>query len=135
GTYKVQCTYNGITRAHYFTVGCPGSITLASTRSSNYGKISGGYIASTDSITASARNVQYQAEDYIVLNDGFIATNGCEFLARIDNCTVGGTKMEEDVSANSKNMQVKIFPNPFSSNSTLELAVADDDIISIKLYD
>ncbi|HKR04103.1 MAG TPA: peptidoglycan DD-metalloendopeptidase family protein [Bacteroidia bacterium] len=136
GTYKVECTYNGITRAHYFTVGCPGSITLASTRSSNYGKISGGYIASTDVISASARNVQYQAEDYIQLNEGFIATDGCEFLARIDNCTVGGTKYEEQSLENDrKNFSVKIFPNPFSTGSTLEIDIARDEIISVAIYD
>lgn len=136
GTYKVQFTYNGTTRAHYFTVGCPGSITLASTRSSNYGKISGGFIASTDSITSSAKNVQYQAEDYVQLNEGFTATNGCEFLARIDNCSVGGTKSAEELFVNdNKVFEVKISPNPFTEKTTLEITLAQDEEISISVFD
>jgi murein DD-endopeptidase MepM/ murein hydrolase activator NlpD len=109
GQYRLMVTYNGVSRAHYFTVGCPGSITLQNTRSSNYGYLSGGNITSMDNISASARNVQYQAETYIDLKDGFFANNGCEFTAFIDNCTTGGTRTEFTASSD---IEFLIAPNP-----------------------
>ncbi|MFT3681645.1 MAG: M23 family metallopeptidase [Ferruginibacter sp.] len=92
GVYSVLCTFNGQTERHYFTVGCPGSQTLNGPRNSNSVVISGGSINSTEVILSSAQNVEYQAETYIQFNDGFIATAGCDFVARIDACTIGAQR-------------------------------------------
>ena len=85
-------TYNGVTKAHYFTVGCPGSLTLSGVRASSTGAISGGSITSTETMSSTVNNVEYQAELHIQLNPGFHAPAGAEFLARRANCTVGGTR-------------------------------------------
>ncbi|MEO7265641.1 MAG: M23 family metallopeptidase [Ferruginibacter sp.] len=90
GTYRLLCTYNGNTESHFFTIGCPPAQTLSGVRSSNTGVISGSDINSTETMTSTIQNVQYQAETYIQLNPGFIATSGCDFIARIDPCTIGG---------------------------------------------
>lgn len=132
GQYKLQVTYNGTVRAHYFTVGCPGSTTLAGTRNSNYGYISGGNINSTDIIAASARNVVYEAETYIQLNDGFTATNGCVFTAYIDNCTVGSPKLEDVTSAT---FDLTIVPNPADGEVMIKpLIDADDATCTVDIY-
>ncbi len=132
GTYKLQITYNGVIRAHYFTVGCPGSTSIAGTRSSNYGYISGGSINSTDVISSSARNVQYQAETFIQLNDGFTATNGCEFTAYIDNCTTGSTKLE---SITSSTFDFNVMPNPASDEiNIVPLLDADDATCLVQIH-
>ncbi len=134
GNYKMQCTYNGVIRAHYFTVGCPGSITLSNTRSSNYGFISGGNIASTDSIISSARNVQYQAETYIQFNPGFRAVTGCEFTARIDNCTIGNPKFGDETTDANSTFDFTLIPNPADGGfqvSSLEFQAVDE----IKVFD
>jgi murein DD-endopeptidase MepM/ murein hydrolase activator NlpD len=131
GNYKIQCTYNGITRAHYFTVSCPGSVNLAGVRSSNYGYISGGTINSIDAINASARNVQYQAENYIQLNPGFIATNGCEFTAFIDNCTTGSTKQSDFSNTFNQDLDFSLIPNPVND----EFTISSSQIIEGVSYD
>ncbi len=134
GNYKMQITFNGVTRSHHFTVGCPGSITLANTRTSNYGFISGGTIASTDSIISSARNVQYQAEDYIQFNPGFRAVSGCEFTAFIDNCTIGSPKFGDETTSTNSTFDFTLIPNPANGEfqvSSLQLAFSDE----IKVYD
>ncbi len=134
GNYKMQCTYNGTTRAHYFTVSCPGSITLANTRSSNYGNISGGSINSTDIISATARNVQYQAETFIQMNDGFNAVSGCEFTAFIDNCAVGSAKQGEMISEAATNLDFSLIPNPANYEFqvySLQFQIGDE----IKVFD
>lgn len=101
GTYRLLCTYNGISYPHFFTVGCPGSLTLSGNRGSNSGVISGGSINSTENILSTSINVQYQAETFIQFNPGFIATAGCEFLGRIDACTIGGQRITNLVPDNS----------------------------------
>lgn len=92
GTYRLLCTYNGQTETHLFSVGCSGAQTLSGARGSNSGVISGSSINSTETISASASNVQYQAETYIQFNPGFHVATGAEFLARIDACTIGGQR-------------------------------------------
>lgn len=92
GTYRLLCTYNGQNEAHFFTVGCPGAQILSGNRSSNTGVISGSTINSTETFAATVRNTEYQAETFIQMNPGFTATAGCEFRARIDDCTVGQQK-------------------------------------------
>lgn len=92
GTYRLLCTYNGVSYPHFFTVGCPGSQTLSGNRASNSGVISGGSINSTENILSTSLNVQYQAETFIQLNPGFIAEAGCGFSGRIDACTIGGQR-------------------------------------------
>ncbi|MEP7263173.1 MAG: peptidoglycan DD-metalloendopeptidase family protein [Bacteroidota bacterium] len=132
GNYKMQVSFNGVTRAHYFTVGCPGSVTLNSARASNYGYISGGSINSTDVIAAAARNVQYQTETFIQLNTGFTATNGCEFTAYIDNCTVGSTKLEDITSAT---FDFNIVPNPANDKVSITPMIdADDATCNVSIY-
>lgn len=96
GTYKLLCTYNGVSEPHFFTVGCPPSQTLSGTVSSNTGVISGGSINSTETVSSTAVNVEYQAETYIQFNPGFHAVAGCDLLARIDACTAGGQKMTKE---------------------------------------
>lgn len=135
GNYKMQCTYAGITRAHYFTINCPGSITLSNTRNSNYGFISGGTITSMDSIVSTARNVQYQAEDFIQLNTGFRAVSGCEFTAYIDNCTIGSTKLSETNSNVNDNLNFALTPNPASDEFTITgLQLTDDSKYEVQLF-
>jgi murein DD-endopeptidase MepM/ murein hydrolase activator NlpD len=90
GTYRLLCTYNGVSYPHFFTVGCPPSQTLSGTRATNTGVITGGSINSTETIPATSQNVEYQAETFIQFNPGFTATAGCGFTGRIDACTVGG---------------------------------------------
>lgn len=93
GVYRLQCTYSGQNYYHFFTVGCQGSQTLSGTRNSHTAAISGGSINSTETVPNDTYNSEYQAETYIQFNPGFVATSGCEFRARIDDCTVGGQRM------------------------------------------
>lgn len=96
GTYRLLCTYNGVTETHYFTVGCSPTQTLSGNRGSNTAVISGNAILSTETVLSTAVNTEYQAETYIQLNDGFTATAGCNFTAKIDACTIGSMREEID---------------------------------------
>lgn len=98
GTYRLLCTYNGVTEPHYFTVGCSLTQTLSGNRGSNSAAISGNAIISTETVLSTAVNTEYQAETYIQLNDGFTATAGCDFTAKIDACTTGGLRTVKDNS-------------------------------------
>jgi murein DD-endopeptidase MepM/ murein hydrolase activator NlpD len=112
GTYRLRATYMGDVASHYITVGCPAGTTLAGAVGGTKGYITGDYINSTATIAGlSTNNIFYQAENYVNLKVGFIATSNSKFHAQIDDCTVGGMREETEeqlVSGGGMN----ISPNP-----------------------
>jgi len=112
GVYQLLCTYAGRTETHYFTVGCPGSQTLAGIRNTTSIVISGGSINSTENLLASTSRVEYQAETYIQLNPGFTAVSGSEFRGKIDACTIGALRMNNTATLAKSNQHNAVKLNP-----------------------
>lgn len=120
GTYRVKVVHDGKTYDHYFTVNCPGALSLSGSQSGHKAYITGDNINSTVTISGvSSNQILYQAEDYIKLNTGFTATSGCEFLAEIDDCTIDGLKMAAPEALEIVENAFNLFPNPSTGIFTL----------------
>lgn len=140
GTYKIKVSYNGQVAYHYFTVNCPAATTLSGTHTGVKGYINGDYIGSTATIAgASTNNVFYQAENYIKLNPGFVATQNSNFHAQINDCTIGGIReAEEEVSP----QQLVLAPNPtmgifsvnYVTNKPGEVDIVIYNLLGITIY-
>ncbi|MBC8048330.1 MAG: peptidoglycan DD-metalloendopeptidase family protein, partial [Fimbriimonadaceae bacterium] len=112
GTYRVRVIHDGKTYDHYFTVNCPAALTLSGAQSGHKGYISGDNINSTATISGTSSNqILYEAENHIKLNVGFKATANCEFIAQLDDCTIGGLKETEEELV-IENDKLNVYPNP-----------------------
>lgn len=125
GTYKIKVTYDGNYYYHFFTVNCPPALTLSGAHTGVKGFISGDNITSTATISGvSTNNTLYQAETYVKLNVGFQASANCKFRGQIDDCTLGGLKVEEPV-AEIQDRQILISPNPNFGIFNLQYTTAE----------
>lgn len=120
GTYTVRVSHDGKNYYHFFTINCPAATTLSGSHTGVKAYINGDNITSTATISGlSSNNVLYQAENYVKLNVGFKATQNCQFLAQIDDCTIGGLKLEDETAVLQLE-QINIFPNPNFGIFTLQ---------------
>jgi murein DD-endopeptidase MepM/ murein hydrolase activator NlpD len=85
GTYRVEATYNGKTAIHYFSIGCPANETVSVTLSGHKGVIVGDQLYSSSLIQPNAR-VRFQSGGFIKLTNGFKASSGSSFKAKIRDC-------------------------------------------------
>ncbi len=119
GTYRLAAIHDGKTYNHYFTIGCTPSYTLFGSHTGFKGYIAGDFITSTASIAGLSTNeVLYEAENYVLLNPGFVATANSDFQARINDCTVPGAKEEAPIQEISG---LQVFPNPTDGRATLQI--------------
>ncbi|MBK6731807.1 MAG: peptidoglycan DD-metalloendopeptidase family protein [Bacteroidetes bacterium] len=120
GTYRVKVVHDGKTYDHYFSVNCPGSLTLSGAQSGHKAYITGDHTNATATISGVSSNIiLYQAADYIQLNAGFVATSGCEYKAEIDDCAIGGMKIANTEELEIKQDAFNVFPNPSNGIFTL----------------
>jgi hypothetical protein len=132
GTYTVKVSHDGKTYNHYFTIGCPASLTLSSSHTGDKGYISGDFISSTATISGvSTNDVLYQAENYVKLNAGFQASMNCTFQAEIDDCTIDGLKVAEEQMLPVDPAALQIFPNPNFGIFSVQFSAGDISDIEI----
>ena len=102
-------------------------------------------VISTTSITNSSTYtiqsgalVSWRTGSYHTLADGFWAKSGCEFSATFDNCTAlrmpDPNPVTQDVTDN-RGMGISIGPNPFYDQTTIFIDLAEDQQVSIDVYD
>lgn len=90
GTWSYNVAFNNKTFAHYFSVGCTPIYTLNVVHNNSQGYIAGNYISSTSVIgSGSNNNVEYRADNHVILSPGFTATAGCTFFATTKGCVNG----------------------------------------------
>lgn len=138
GTYKVRVTHEGKYYYHYFTVNCPGALTLSGVQSGTKGYISGSTINSTSTISGvSTNNILYQAESYVKLNTGFQASPGCTFRAEIDDCTIGGLKVAQESTDSLLEQEnaMNVFPNPNDGRFNITFANQFSEAGILNVYD
>lgn len=85
GTYRVEVTYDGNTAVHYFTVNCPTTRTITTAISGHKGIKVSAQLNSSSMIATNSR-VRFQSAGQIKLTNGFKATLGSSFKARIRDC-------------------------------------------------
>ncbi len=90
GTWQYNIAFNNKTYTHFFNIGCVSTYTFTSTHAGIKGFIAGNWISSTATISGSSANkVEYRADNYVVLNPGFVATAGSTFTANTKGCVNG----------------------------------------------
>ncbi|MEM6321491.1 MAG: 3-coathanger stack domain-containing protein, partial [Bacteroidota bacterium] len=85
-------------------------------------------------------SVDYIAGQFIRLTPGFVANSGATFEAKIVACT---PLSENDAVVQprsrheplAKAPSVKVFPNPFRGQTTIELEMSEPEPITLSLYD
>ena len=117
GTYRVRAINNGITYNKYFTIGCTPTYTLSGALTGPKGWIAGDNIKTTNTISGLSTNeVLYEAENYVQLNPGFVATLNSRLHVRIDDCTAPGIKEGEEIIIEKQISEINIHPNPNFGN-------------------
>ncbi len=104
-------------------------------------------ISSEGTIASEEQSVIFQAGAVIILKPGFHAQVGSSFIARIDSCgALPSTILPEmPVTARQatimsptnpiKNIDLKIFPNPFQQQTQIAYQLAEKTPISLVVYD
>lgn len=115
---------------------CDSDLTL------NDNPISAGTYSSVDSINSAGivpadSIVTFEAGELIRLSDGFVAENGATFTARIQTCV--SNIQENEIEERREEIatmdgEVKVFPNPFSEQTTVEVQLAEESDLQIELY-
>ncbi len=140
GTFKIKVTYNGDVAYHYFSVNCPAAATLTGVHTGVKGYINGDFISSTTTISGlSTNDVFYQAENYVKLNPGFIATLNSKFHAQINDCTLGGLRDDEEAIIAedlvlSPNPTFGIFTLNYTSNELKDARILIHNVLGKIVY-
>lgn len=97
------------------------------------------YIESTTTIGL-AKNLAYQAGNYILLKSGFHAQAGATFHASINNCATNLTQSmaanrQSNIANGTTDLSVQLFPNPFQSTTTIQLQLPTAASLQITIYD
>jgi murein DD-endopeptidase MepM/ murein hydrolase activator NlpD len=85
GTYRVEASYNNKTAIHYFSVGCPSNETISGSVTGHKGVIVGSELYANAIVQPNSR-VRFQSAGFIKLTDGFKASLGSSFKAKIRDC-------------------------------------------------
>ncbi|MFI5171656.1 MAG: peptidoglycan DD-metalloendopeptidase family protein [Chitinophagales bacterium] len=121
GTYKLRVIHDGKTYVKYFTIGCTSTYTLSGALTGGKGWIAGDNINSTNTISGVSTNqVFYEAENYVQLNPGFVATLNSGLNVRIADCTVGGLKEDEPLVIDEDQQMLQVYPNPNLGNFDIQ---------------
>ncbi len=126
------------------SVGCPDNIVITIT----YGAGANVDIEADNTITASniiegGGTVDYDAGVSITLEAGFHAQDGI-FNAFIDGCGGAALTGDDDVSKNNfattdaltamSATELRVFPNPFSTTTTIEIDLVEDTDVSLHVF-
>ncbi len=139
-----------------FTLDCTPELTVTDNPASgNYKARDRIETSGPVTVTASAR---FFAGDEIVLNPGFWAQAGCDFLARLQPCTPCILPLSVEVSESSRPARprvdfipyppleggpevktgtpfaARVFPNPFDASFTLEMEIHEAGLLKVQLF-
>ncbi len=105
-------------------------------------------ISSEGMIQSGSSLVTFQAGSAIILSPGFHAQAGSSFLAKIDSCgalpssiiskapsTARQTKPRLTIENQAKNIDLKVFPNPFQQQTEIAFRLTQKEQISLMIYD
>lgn len=119
---------------------CPKNLTHSNTIYSNTYKVQ--ECIYSNSIIPAGNSVVYQAGKNITLKSGFHALSGAQFLAFINNCLEEATFLETRPLPVSKinlevnnHIELKVYPNPFSTGFTVNYQLVEPETVSIYLLD
>ncbi|NJL76384.1 MAG: T9SS type A sorting domain-containing protein [Saprospiraceae bacterium] len=93
-------------------------------------------ISSTGSVAINS-TVTFQAGELIRLLPGFNAVNGSTFTAQIQPCNstiinpVENRTLEKKITENT----IRVFPNPFTTETTIDLALSEKQQVTVQLLD
>jgi hypothetical protein len=100
-----------------------------------------GTVLTSDALLNASANILFTAGTSIHLELGFEVENGAYFHAFIANCTFSTTlneieEREEALHLNKQHeLQVNIFPNPFSSETNIQFFLPESDAVQLIISD
>ncbi|MEM1325350.1 MAG: 3-coathanger stack domain-containing protein [Bacteroidota bacterium] len=102
--------------------------------------ITDGVYSAANTLTSSATilsgsTVTFEAGQAIILKAGFVAEAGADFLAHIQACDAIVQPEVEERGAAVATESIKVFPNPFRQQSTIDIQLAEANDIQIQLFD
>ncbi len=123
-------------------INCPLNLSLVNPIFNNQNHSAQNWIlGQSNNIIQSTADVTYDAGNYIRLEPGFRAIQGCNFHAFIDGCTASTNftnnsayKSNNEYSILDKELNVNIYPNPTKEFATIEYQLPQEANISIALY-
>ncbi len=84
---------------------------------------------------ATGTTVTFEAGQSVTLLPGFTAEAGSTFTARIQACATARPAIEERTEEKMVlTTEIKVFPNPFSQESTIEVQLAEINDVQIELF-
>ncbi len=142
---RIQRSY--IMDRNYLAAGCacPESLSLAD-------DIPGGNYNAENAIVSTgipdpAQAVHFTAGNYIELNHGFLAASTTEFVASIGDCNNAArlagkrtvvkneNKTVKAETVNPEKITCKVFPNPFSQETTIEFSLPETTKVHLEVFD
>ena len=106
--------------------------------------ISNNYITS-EGLVPPTNTVDFQAVESITLGVNFLAQEGSNFIAHLENCSVPPTPLTENTNEdaffiNKKNKIpndniLDVSPNPFQSRADVVINLQKDEILDLAIYD
>lgn len=87
-------------------------------------------------VVANNLDITYKAGRVILLAPGFEVKNGAEFLARIEACPTFSTRsshLETRSVEQIESMSVRIFPNPFESNTNIQYVLEQPVAVDVSV--
>jgi hypothetical protein len=88
----------------------------------------------SDATISSTSVVTFEAGQSVTLRAGFVAENGADFTARIQACSPLNNEEIEERTESVATHEARVFPNPFSQQSTVEVALTETNDVQIELY-
>jgi len=93
-------------------------------------KVASNTITATGVIGSNAA-VHYYAGGSVVMNEGFYAQPGSYFLASISGCEQSDNREEQLIPQ----ISLRSYPNPFSTQATIEYSLSEDSDITLIISD
>ncbi|MEM8525186.1 MAG: T9SS type A sorting domain-containing protein [Bacteroidota bacterium] len=87
-------------------------------------------------IVEDGTTVTFEAQDFILLGENFYAEPNSTFIARIEACNSSANETIESRTENvlPKN-QVSVYPNPFHSQTVIDLQLVEKETVAINVFD
>ncbi|MEM1325434.1 MAG: 3-coathanger stack domain-containing protein [Bacteroidota bacterium] len=141
GTYYLMVDgYQGATSTFELTLTCtsPPAVNCPTTLAVNDNPIAASTYSAANTLTSagtisSGSTVILEAGQSVTLQAGFLAAAGSDFTARIQSCVTTADRLEERSEKIALD-NVRIFPNPFSQQSAIDIQLTEVNDVQIELF-
>lgn len=91
----------------------------------------------SDATITNGLEIDFISGRVITLGENFKAENGSTFIARIDNCSTNNaaSRVEEREEIITQESNIKIYPNPFSKQTTIQYELLETTSVQIAILD